>query len=131
MQYRKTPVLESLFRPATLLKRDSNNVFLWLLWNFYINSFFIEQVRWLLLRMRWNLFWCFEAMDKRVNNNCRIFKTILFLVLKNDVCFILMVLVSNVAAKMWYTSRYILFIMYYYQLLTATFLKFQSLQIYF
>ena len=27
--YKKTPVLDSLCRPAILLKRDSNNVFLW------------------------------------------------------------------------------------------------------
>ena len=45
----------------------------------------------------------------------------------------LMVLVSSVAAKMLYTSRYTLLfiIVSCISFLTATFLKFQSLQIYF
>ena len=59
--HRKTPVavLKSLliklqaFRPANLLKRDSNTVvFLWILRNFLRTAFPIERLWWLLLELR-------------------------------------------------------------------------------
>ena len=45
----KRQVLQQYCRPEILLKRDFNTgVFLWIFQNFW-NSFFIEQLRWLLL----------------------------------------------------------------------------------